>query len=579
MRTWKAKPARRSILQGGVELTTAVVASALTGCARAPEPGPPPPSPPQPPAPPPPPAVPDPPPITGHPLWQEFARNPFTHPQIPNVAFAGYRRGEPPPAVKATLDARDFGAVPDGPDDAAAAINRALAAAGAAGGGAVSLAPGRYRIDDVIQVGHPGVVLRGAGSARTVLQAGRSLTEAIGVHRHPFGGDTSAWSWTGGLVWVTHHQRYRALVDGIRATTMAPEVWTGDDPLARVAADAARGAFVLTVEDAGALLAGQRVLLKLDDDDSYGLLRHISGDVPGAASYDWAARTKLLATRPFVWPVQIARVEGRQVTLAQPLPLDARVAWRARLTTTGPVITEAGVEGLTIEMPRLPQAKHLYDPGWNGLLFQCAWDCWADDVRVVDADNAFLVTCAKGVTLARTRVSGRMRHHSYTCREQAHDILFHDFAIERAEVPLATGATHHGINVEGFSCGNVWSVGRMENGTFDTHRLLPFANVRTEIVVENDGSHGGSADAGPLYGARFAHWNVTVANQRAGCVKIDHIAPCSATVAISEVREFGQTDRPDFEGALESRLEGYGSTEVTPGNLHGAQRQLLKRLL
>ncbi|HEU4426584.1 MAG TPA: DUF4955 domain-containing protein, partial [Pilimelia sp.] len=133
---------------------------------------------------------------------------------------------------------------------------------------------------------------------------------------------------------------------------------------------------------------------------------------------------------------------------------------------------------------------------------------------------------------------------------------------------------HHGINVEGLSCGNVWSKGTMEAGTFDTHRGMPFNTVRTQIVINNDGSHGGSSDAGPLYGARFAHWNITVTNERAGGVKIDTVAPRSATVGISTVRDFGQIDRPDFTGSLGSRLESYGTPAVTPPNLYVAQRQL-----
>ncbi|ONI82353.1 hypothetical protein ALI22I_40310 [Saccharothrix sp. ALI-22-I] len=101
--------------------------------------------------------------------------------------------------------------------------------------------------------------------------------------------------------------------------------------------------------------------------------------------------------------------------------------------------------------------------------------------------------------------------------------------------------------------------------------------MRTEVTVFNDGAHGGSADAGPLYGARFTHWNVTVANGRAGCVKIDHVAPCSATVGISEVTEFGQIDKPDFTGPLHSVAEAYGKTDVHPRNLHQAQRRLRGR--
>jgi Pectate lyase superfamily protein len=509
-------------------------------------------------------------------LWSEFVRSPYTHPQIPNVSYAGYRLGAPLPWSPVRVNALRFGAVRDGSADSAPAINRAIAAAGACGGGAVLLPPGRYRVDDVIQVGYSGVVLRGAGSGRTVLLPTRPLTELVGVYNGPFGGTNSGWSWTGGLVWVTHRDRYRDLVERIRAGagTGAPEIWTGDTVLASVTADAAQGSFVLAVDDTRRLRAGQRVLLKLDDDARYGLLRHACGDVPGTVAYDWAARTKLLAWRPYVWPVRIARVGRRRVVLAQPLPLDARVGWRARLTTTGPVVTDAGVQGLTIQLPLLPQPRHLQDPGFNGLHFQCAWDCWADDVRVVNADNGFLMTGAKGVTLSRTRVAGRARHHSYACRERSHDNLVHDFAIEAATVPQAPGGNHHGINIEGLSSGNVWSAGRMDDGTFDTHRGLPFGTVRTQIVVDNDGLHGGSADAGPLYGARFAHWNITVLNGRAGGIKLDQLAPRSATVGISEVREFGQVDQPDFAGPLESRLESYGTTAVTPANLYLAQLRL-----
>lgn len=543
---------RRTLLAGGLNLGAAAVARAVTGG-----------------------AAPAASPVS--PLWSEFVRSPYRHPQIPNVSYAGYRFGAALPRPRVRVNALDFGAVPDGSADSAPAINRAIAAAGRHGGGAVLLPAGEYRVDDVIQVGYSGVVLRGAGSGRTVIRPTRHLTELIGVYNGPFGGSSSGWSWTGGLVWVMPRQRYQELVARIRAGagTGAPEIWTGDITLATVSADAARGSFVLTVDDTRRLRPGQRVLLKLDDDAGFGLLRHASGDVDGTASYDWSSRTKLLAWRPYVWPVRIARVIGRRrVVLAQPLPLDARVGWRARLTDTGPVITEAGVERLTIRLPLLPQARHLQDPGFNGLLFQCAWDCWADDLHVVDSDNGILLTGAKGVTLARTRVSGRMRHHSYTCRERSHDNLVHDFTIEAATVPLAPGAGHHGINLEGLSSGNVWSAGRMDNGTFDTHRGLPFGNVRTQIVINNDGAHGGSADAGPLYGARFAHWNITVVNERAGGVKIDHIAPRSATVGISAVREFGQIDQPDFTGALESRLESYGTTAVTPANLYRAQRAL-----
>lgn len=115
-------------------------------------------------------------------------------------------------------------------------------------------------------------------------------------------------------------------------------------------------------------------------------------------------------------------------------------------------------------------------------------------------------------------------------------------------------------------------------GTFDSHRGMPFANVRTDITVNNNGRHGGDASAGPLFGARFTHWNIRVTNGRAGLMRIDGLAPYSATVGVSEVTEFDQIDVPDFTGDLHTRLEAYGTPEaVRPRNLHDAQREFVHR--
>ncbi|WP_435242057.1 glycosyl hydrolase family 28-related protein [Streptomyces cucumeris] len=516
-------------------------------------------------------------------LWQEFTDNPFDHPQVPNVAYAGYRTGESLPRREVRANVLKYGARNDGSADASAAINKAIADVGAKGGGAVLLPAGRYRIDHIIQLGHSNVTLRGEGSGRTTLHAPHSLEGIVGKNRDRYGSSTkSAWSWSGGLVWVCHRDRLHDLIDAIRHRRWPDEGWTGnkgdkDEVITTISADASRGAFSITVADGGKLRPAQRVLLQLSDDREHSLLKHMCGDIPGTAKYPWAKKTKLLSLTPFVWPVRIAKVNGDRITLAQPLPLAVRRDWKPRLTTMCPVVTDSGVEGLTIEMAKTERPKHLEDKGFNGLAFQCAWDCWADDVRVVNSDNGILLVSAKGITVQRTRISGRGQHHSYACRQQSHDNLFDDFIIDEFTTKPTPGSIHHGIDVEGLSCGNVWSRGQMAAGTFDTHRALPFGNVRTEITINNNGLHGGSDDAGPLYGARFTHWNIEVTNKRAGCVKIDDVAPYSATVGISKVTNSGQTDRPDFSGPLRSRLESYGDTSVTPANLYVAQRDLRHR--
>ncbi|MEU5178798.1 glycosyl hydrolase family 28-related protein [Streptomyces longwoodensis] len=515
-------------------------------------------------------------------LWREFARDPVRHPQIPYVGRAGYGGGAlrlPRPPVVA--DVRDFGAVADGRTDCAPAINRALAAAGEAGGGTVTVPAGTFRIDGLVRLGHSHVVLRGAGSGRTTLYATRNLTELIGPYGSRYGGDKSSWSWAGGLVWLAPQARWDALTEAIRARQWPFEGWTGnrrDEWRALTAvAPARRGDRTVTVADPAGLRPGALVLLRLADDAGHTLLRHMAGDGPGPAAYTWADKSKLLSYVPYEWPVRVTRVHGRRVTLERPLPLDVRPEWEPHFTTHVPELTGAGVEGLTLEAVETPQRPHLLDLGHNGVVLQCAYDCWVDDVTVRHTDNGFGLVAASACTLRRTRVAGRGSHHPYFCREGSHDNLIEDFTIEERTVPAPPGTQLHGINVEGLSSYNVWSRGDMRTGTFDSHRGLPFADVRTDITVTNDGRHGGDASAGPLFGARFTHWNIRVTNGRAGLVRIDGLAPYSATVGINEVREFDQTDVPDFDGDLHSRLELYGTSDVVrPRNLYEAQRALTK---
>ncbi|MDW6061808.1 glycosyl hydrolase family 28-related protein [Streptomyces sp. FXJ1.4098] len=516
-------------------------------------------------------------------LWREFRAAPYTHPQIPYVGRAGYRGGSADfPRHPVVADVRAYGAEPDGSADAAPAINRAIADAGRRGGGTVLVPPGTYRVDDVIRLGHDNVVLRGAGSGRTTLHATRHLTELIGPYGSRYGGNKSSWSWSGGLIWICPTDRWRTLTDAIKAQDWPFEGWTGNKrdewhTLTAVTGSARRGDWTVTVADTARLRRGDRVLLQLSDDADHTLLRHMAGDVEGAADYVWTDKTKLTSYVPYEWPCRITAVDARRrrVTLDRPLPLDARPVWQPRLTTLVKGVVGAGVEGITLDIVETPQSQHLLDKGYNGVALQCAWDCWVDDVTVNNPDNGFLLVAAKACTLSRVRVSGRGSHHPFCCREGSHDNLIEDFVLSERTVPAPAGTQLHGINVEGLSSYNVWSRGRMEMGTFDTHRGMPFANVRTDITVNNDGRHGGDASAGPLYGAWFTHWNVTVTNQRAGLIKIDEIAPYSATAGISEVREFDQTDVPDFAGPLHSRIESYGHPEaLRPRNLYEAQRDL-----
>lgn len=377
-------------------------------------------------------------------LWREFHRTPFTHPQIPYVGRAGCRGGAAHFARRpAVADVRRFGAVSDGRADSAPAINRAIAAVGKAGGGTVTIPPGTFRIDDVIRLDRSNVVLKGAGSGRTTLYATKNLTELIGVYGSRYGGDKSSWSWAGGLIWLAPRARWESLVTAIRARAWPFEGWTGNRrdewrPLTTVA-PARQGSWTVTVTDASSLRTGALALLRLSDDADHTLLEHMCGGGPGTEAYSWDDKTKLTSYVPYEWPVRITRLHGRKVTLERPLPLDVRPEWSPQLTTHVPELTGSGVEGLTLEAAQTPQQPHLLDKGHNGVVLQCAYDCWVDDVTVRHVDNGFGLVAASACTLRRTRVAGRGSHHPYFCREGSHDNLVEDFTIEQRTTPRPRG--------------------------------------------------------------------------------------------------------------------------------------------
>jgi hypothetical protein len=113
-----------------------------------------------------------------------------------DFSYAGYRGGATPlpaPPPGPVFDVADFGADAAGATDSTAAVQAAIDAAAAAGGGVVRLPAGTFRCDGVLAVRADRIVLQGAGADRTRLYfsgpgavpAGSHLTFAGAVVRGP----------------------------------------------------------------------------------------------------------------------------------------------------------------------------------------------------------------------------------------------------------------------------------------------------------------------------------------------------------------------------------------------------------
>ena len=111
------------------------------------------------------------------PTWTSFeaarAANDLTQAPIIDFSYAGYEHGERgiPAATGVRYDVTAYGAVPDDDMDDRDAVDAAIRAAEAAGGGIVFFPPGRFHLSEVenrtwgcINITGANVVLKGSGS-------------------------------------------------------------------------------------------------------------------------------------------------------------------------------------------------------------------------------------------------------------------------------------------------------------------------------------------------------------------------------------------------------------------------------
>lgn len=447
-------------------------------------------------------------------LWAEYADDPDNHSHIPNASYAGYRRGEVPvPEVPVVVNVMDFGAVADGSADNTTAFREAIDAAWAAGGGAVYIPEGTFRIDQIILMHRDGVVLRGAGTGQTVLTFAEPLFNALGRTGH----GTQHWNWTGGLIWMGPRDKFSLQANGrwSRSSAAAPEhsinasnwePWHHQGVITDVTSTHAAGTCVVTVADASGIRAGDLVLLTWINPPGDALWKEFAKDEAFGGNYNF--REWLGDTPYFAWPVEVLAVEGNDLHMPQPTRAAILPEYNVQVRRIGAHVRESGVEHLTLLMPNTRETYNYNNGvGWNGIFFNRAFNCWARDVEIINAEHPLHVSSSKNVSVLDIVIENNVQSkYVFTNRVQSHDILYDGFDVHNSVL------VNNGINTEFLSTGNVWTRGYMERGTFDNHRFLSFDYLRTDIRLNNPAASrpGGDVKAGPFTGRRGVHWNIEV---------------------------------------------------------------------
>ena len=420
------------------------------------------------------------------------------HPWLPWVASAGSEEGAgpfPDPALRpghAVVAAREFGAIPDDQHEDGAAITAALREVGERGGGVVRLEAGRYVLDQPVRLSHDDVALVGEGAQRTRLLLRKSLSEwdeSTGQD----GPGTHVYSWSGGMIWCEPMTR----TDGFDRLPVRG-VW---------AATAARqGAASITVTGPDADRVGELApgdLVRMEWNASATMCRLIGAD-PAFDDYPWWQWSRSV---PMSRYVRVRNVVGRTLHLAQPLRLPILTCSPVQVHLHPLTLQRIAVRSLAIVAATRAEAAHLREPGFNGIAAEGVVGAEFTDIATENLDNAFVIARSQHVTIRGATSSGQVKaHHFVSIRDHSHDNLIESFQVGQR--------VWHGLSVQDMSSGNVFRMGRMHSGTFDSHRNLPFDTVRADIVITNTGVPGGDGMAGPFAGRRMVHWNIRIVGGR-----------------------------------------------------------------
>lgn len=462
-------------------------------------------------------------------LWSASGR-------LPDFSFAGYHCGESPlPDVPAGVSVKMFRAKGDGVTDDSQAFLDALAKVK---DGAIEIPPGRYRITKILEVTHPGVVLRGAGPDKTVLFFPKPLNNIRPDWGATTTGErTSNYSWSGGFVWFQGS--------------------LGEQPLTDITDAAQRGDNVVTVSDTRNLRPGQRVeIFQRDDPDNSLATELYSGDPGNTANLNGSTYASLVC--------HITEIAGHVIHFDRPLRFSVKLQWHPQIRSFRPTVSECGVENLRFEFPDMPYPGHFKELGNNAVAFSGVSDCWARNLIISNADSGLFpdgdFCTIQGTILVSSRVPDKALHCTghHGINFEGHDNLFTGFDYRTRFI--------HDISVDHNASGNVIAAGRGIDLCFDHHERAPNENLFTDI---NAGagtrlwSCGGGSSLGKHCGARGTFWNIRAARPQ----KYPPAGFGPASMNIVAV----QTDLPS-DTVLSGRwFEAIAPNDISPQDIHAAQ--------
>lgn len=361
---------------------------------------------------------------------------------LPDFSFAGYGNGlvAVPQASGTVVRVDDFGAAANDEIDDTKAVLAAISHANEVKGPViVRFSAGRYRISEVLRIERSDFVMQGAGSGSggTLLYFPRPLDQVdksssldelreylVKLDKRQVEPDKnlndyfSEYSWSGGFIWIQK--------PGVRTASYLAEY----DPKIRKLADIAhgeRGSQSVVLSAPAEIGAGDIIQLQWINSTGpdAGIIKSLyESEYESAGSHHWS-----FAERPLVRQTsRVLSVDGRNVVLADPLLHDVNNTIPAQIAAWDG-LQHVGIEDLRLEFPVSPFFGHHMERGYNGIYFTTAFDSWARNIRITNADSGILSYSSANLTYKDILSDGTRRAHYAVHMGNVHNVLAENITI------------------------------------------------------------------------------------------------------------------------------------------------------
>ena len=193
-------------------------------------------------------------------------------------------------------------------------------------------------------------------------------------------------------------------------------------------------------------------------------------------------------------------VEGKIVTLADELLHDVNEALPAQVASWQGLV-HVGIEDMHLSFPDSPSFGHHLEQGYNGIYFTSAFDSWARNLKVSNADSALLSYNSANLTFENIITDGSRVAHYAVHMGNVHNVIAKEFEDIQSRTTLAyiqhtnqqSAFTH---NAEIFNA-----------PVLDQHAGANHQNLFDTVTVHSPARNKGGKKVIPIYnGSGASYW-------------------------------------------------------------------------